>query len=144
MQCLKSAVGISARIHHCHSPPPFTNSERPDLNGPFKFLFCASRLQGIDYGLGWMIREHHGQRLIEHGGNVGGYASKVAFLPDADLGRRIHAIVEAEGLDAQALLSHLAETIARHKIPRSIEFVTTPLRDDAGKLRRAQLSAERS
>jgi bile acid-coenzyme A ligase len=71
-------------------------------------------------------------------------SSAVIGLPDADLGRRIHAIVEAEGLDAQALLSHLAETIARHKIPRSIEFVTTPLRDDAGKLRRAQLSAERS
>jgi hypothetical protein len=37
-----------------------------------------------------------------------------------------------------------SERIARRRTPRSIEFVTPPTRDDAGKLRRAQLSAERS
>jgi bile acid-coenzyme A ligase len=31
----------------------------------------------------------------------------------------------------------------RYKRPRSIEFVATPLRDDAGKVRRSQLREER-
>jgi acyl-CoA synthetase (AMP-forming)/AMP-acid ligase II len=32
----------------------------------------------------------------------------------------------------------------RYKIPRTFEFVTEPLRDDAGKLRRSQLRADRT
>jgi bile acid-coenzyme A ligase len=31
----------------------------------------------------------------------------------------------------------------RYKLPRTIEFVTEPLRDDAGKVRRKSLRAER-
>jgi bile acid-coenzyme A ligase len=31
----------------------------------------------------------------------------------------------------------------RYKIPRSVEFVTEPLRDDAGKVRRKALRDER-
>ena len=41
---------------------------------------------GIDYGLGWVLREWHGQPVIEHGGNVDGFASQVALLPESDLG----------------------------------------------------------
>ncbi len=41
---------------------------------------------GVSYGLGWFVREWHGQPLIEHGGNVGGFAAQVAFLPDSQLG----------------------------------------------------------
>ena len=41
---------------------------------------------GVGYGLGWMVRDWHGQRLIEHGGNVRGFAAQVAILPDSDLG----------------------------------------------------------
>jgi bile acid-coenzyme A ligase len=31
----------------------------------------------------------------------------------------------------------------KYKLPRTIEFVDHPLRDDAGKVRRAQIRAER-
>jgi bile acid-coenzyme A ligase len=33
--------------------------------------------------------------------------------------------------------------LVTYKLPRSIEFVDEPLRDDAGKVRRSQLRAER-
>ena len=36
-----------------------------------------------------------------------------------------------------------AERLVRYKIPRDFEFTTEPLRDDAGKLRRSALRAER-
>jgi len=68
----------------------------------------------------------------------------VIGLPDADLGQRVHAIVEAEAsLRESELLSHLAERLVRYKIPRSVEFVDTPLRDDAGKVRRFALREAR-
>ena len=41
------------------------------------------------------------------------------------------------------LRAHLAERLVRYKIPRTFEFVTEPLRDDAGKVRRSQLRADR-
>ena len=42
--------------------------------------------QGVSYGLGWMLREWQGQRVVEHGGNVQGFSAEVALLPDSDLG----------------------------------------------------------
>jgi bile acid-coenzyme A ligase len=70
-------------------------------------------------------------------------SSCVIGLPDEDLGQRIHAIVEADSGIEEELRAHLAEALVRYKLPRTIEFVRTPLRDDAGKLRRSRLRAER-
>jgi bile acid-coenzyme A ligase len=71
--------------------------------------------------------------------------SVVVGLPDADLGQRVHAIVEtADGwLDQARLAAFLGERIARYKQPRSFEPTTERLRDDAGKVRRAALRAAR-
>jgi bile acid-coenzyme A ligase len=70
--------------------------------------------------------------------------SAVIGLPDDDLGSRLHAIVDAPGgIDEETLRAHLAERLVVYKIPRSYEFVNEPLRDDAGKLRRTALRAER-
>lgn len=40
----------------------------------------------IGYGLGWMLREWNGKRVVEHGGNIDGFAASVALLPDEQLG----------------------------------------------------------
>ena len=73
-------------------------------------------------------------------------SSAVIGLPDDDLGNRIHAIVHTDDgtpIDIDELRGHLGERLVRYKIPRSFEFTTEPLRDDAGKLRRSALRAER-
>jgi bile acid-coenzyme A ligase len=69
----------------------------------------------------------------------------VIGLPDDDLGNRLHAIVEADAgsVTDDDLRAFLADRLVRYKIPRSFEFVDEALRDDAGKVRRAQLRAER-
>jgi bile acid-coenzyme A ligase len=70
----------------------------------------------------------------------------VIGLPDDDLGSRPHAIIQTEDgapIDANELRAHLADRLVRYKIPRTFEFVDEPLRDDAGKLRRSALRAER-
>ena len=69
----------------------------------------------------------------------------VIGLPDDDLGSIVHAIVEADPSELQTdeLLTFLRERLVRYKVPRSIEVVNVPLRDDAGKVRRSALRAER-
>ena len=41
---------------------------------------------GVSYGLGWMLSEWEGQPVVEHGGNVDGFAAEVALLPQSNLG----------------------------------------------------------
>ena len=47
------------------------------------------------------------------------------------------------GVEEEVLREHLARELVRYKIPRSFEFVDEPLRDDAGKVRRAALREAR-
>ncbi|MFW6094682.1 MAG: AMP-binding enzyme, partial [Pseudomonadota bacterium] len=69
----------------------------------------------------------------------------VIGLPHPDLGQAVHAIVDAPAgnVTEADLLAHLEARLVRYKIPRSIELVDEPLRDDAGKVRRKALREER-
>jgi bile acid-coenzyme A ligase len=66
----------------------------------------------------------------------------VVGVPDDDLGQVPYAIVEAEGLDEADVIVFLSERIAGYKVPRTVEFSDTPLRDDAGKARRSAVRDE--
>ncbi|RDH80472.1 AMP-dependent synthetase [Mycolicibacterium moriokaense] len=61
----------------------------------------------------------------------------VVGVPDDDLGQVPYAIVQADGLDQDAVIAFLTERIAGYKLPRTVEFSDKPLRDDAGKARRS-------
>jgi bile acid-coenzyme A ligase len=67
----------------------------------------------------------------------------VVGLPDEELGARVHALVQlGEAVDGDHLLEFVAERLVRYKVPRSIEFIDSPLRDDAGKARRSAMRDE--
>ena len=66
----------------------------------------------------------------------------VVGVPDDDLGQVPYAIVQADGLDEAAVIEFLADRIAGYKLPRTVEFTDTPLRDDAGKARRSAVRDE--
>ena len=51
--------------------------------------------------------------------------------------------VPANDMTEATLLKNLQEPLVRYKIPRTIEFVSEPLRDDAGKVRRKALREAR-
>jgi bile acid-coenzyme A ligase len=71
-------------------------------------------------------------------------SSAVIGLPDEEMGAQIHAIVQPRpGLAEAALREHLRGLLVSYKQPRSYEFVTENIRDDAGKVRRTQLRDER-
>ena len=63
----------------------------------------------------------------------------VVGVDDADLGQRVHAVIDtgsAEPLDTPTVMVWLMGQLDAEKHPRTLHFVTTPLRDDAGKARR--------
>jgi bile acid-coenzyme A ligase len=67
----------------------------------------------------------------------------VVGVPDDDLGQVPHALVQAgASLGETVLLAFLSEHIAGYKLPRTVEFVDRPLRDEAGKARRSAVREE--
>jgi bile acid-coenzyme A ligase len=72
------------------------------------------------------------------------HSSAVVGLPHDEMGATIHAIVHPKGeVTEDELREHLRPYLVAYKQPRSYEFVTEQVRDDAGKVRRTQLRDER-
>jgi bile acid-coenzyme A ligase len=70
----------------------------------------------------------------------------VIGLPCEEFGHRVHAILEVQpgaALEIANLSAFIAERLAPYKRPESYEVVETPLRDDAGKVRRGALRDQR-
>jgi bile acid-coenzyme A ligase len=107
------------------------------------YLYLGDRMQDMVLSGGANIYPAEVEAALQEHPAVQSVA--VIGLPDDDLGNRLHAIVEArtDAVTDDDLRAFLAERLVRYKIPRSFEFVDQPLRDDAGKVRRAQLRAER-
>jgi bile acid-coenzyme A ligase len=64
-------------------------------------------------------------------------------VPHDDLGRVPHVLVQAAtALEADDVRGFLAQRLSGYKIPRTVEFVDRPLRDDAGKARRSAVRAD--
>jgi CubicO group peptidase (beta-lactamase class C family) len=47
-------------------------------------LFPSTHFRG--YGLGWALLDYHGHKIINHGGGLDGMVSRVALVPEIDLG----------------------------------------------------------
>lgn len=108
------------------------------------YLYLADRRNDLIISGGANIYPAEVEAAIEAHPSVRG--SAVIGLPDEEWGARVHAIVQpADGADLTEaeLLAFLAERLTRYKMPRSVEFTSDPLRDEAGKVRRAALRAAR-
>ncbi|MCW0211807.1 MAG: AMP-binding protein [Pseudonocardia sp.] len=106
------------------------------------YLFLADRRTDMIISGGANVYPAEVEAAID--GFPGVRSNAVIGLPDEDLGQRVHAVVDAPGgLDEAALLQYLATHLTRYKIPRSVELVDAPVRNDAGKVRRGALRAER-
>jgi CubicO group peptidase (beta-lactamase class C family)/uncharacterized membrane protein YkoI len=53
---------------------------------------------GASYGLGWMLRDYKGQKMVAHDGSVEGYSAIVAMLPESNMGFVILTNVTYTGL----------------------------------------------
>jgi CubicO group peptidase (beta-lactamase class C family) len=57
----------------------------------------------ISYGLGWFLRDWNKHKVIEHGGNIDGFNSQVATMPDQKLGFVLLTNVTASSLGPFAM-----------------------------------------
>lgn len=110
---------------------------RVDADG---YLFLTDRRTDLILSGGANVYPAEVEAALESApGVLGGV---VIGLPDQDLGQTVHAIIEiAPGaeIDEAVLRRHLEARLVPYKRPRSFEFTTQRLRDDAGKVRRGAL-----
>jgi len=57
----------------------------------------------VDYGMGWFLRKWNGHKVVEHGGNIDGFNSQVALMPDQKLGFVLLTNVTASPLGTMAM-----------------------------------------
>ena len=100
------------------------------------FLYISDRRTDMVVAGGQNIYPAEVEGALErHPGVVG---AVVVGLPDADLGQRLHAVVQVRGgTDEAELRAFMTDELVRYKQPRSYHLVTEMLRDDAGKVRRS-------
>ena len=66
---------------------------RPAALAPFRPNFNA-------YGLGWMLRDYRGRKLVAHTGTLAGFVSRTTMLPELGLGMVVLANQEETGAHA--------------------------------------------
>ncbi|MGO9457133.1 MAG: class I adenylate-forming enzyme family protein [Acidimicrobiales bacterium] len=108
------------------------------------FLFLADRrVDMIVTGAANVYPAEVESALSEHPG----IADVVVIgLRDPEWGRRVHAIVQPADtapLEADEVIGFAKHRLAPYKVPKTVEFVSAGLRNDAMKLNRAALVAER-
>lgn len=71
----------------------------------------------------------------------------VIGVPDEEWGKRVHAVVQPQHVDTpppvEELDHHCRERLASYKVPKTWEFLAQLPRNEAGKIRRSDLAAER-
>ncbi|MEZ0243546.1 MAG: AMP-binding protein [Sphingomonas sp.] len=108
------------------------------------YLYLADRRNDLIISGGANIYPAEVEAALE--AHPGVRTSAVIGLPDEEWGARVHAIVqpvEGAALDQSELLTFLKGTLTGYKLPKAIEFSAEPLRDEAGKVRRAALREAR-
>jgi CubicO group peptidase (beta-lactamase class C family) len=63
------------------------------------------------YGLGWIVDDYKGQRMLQHGGNTFGFTSDLAFLPEANLGIVVLANARISNYFNEAIRYRLLELV---------------------------------
>lgn len=66
------------------------------------------------YGLGWSLYSYRGHKMLEHSGNINGFTSSTALVPDLNLGVFVSANMNvtllADALVQQTVDMALGET----------------------------------
>ena len=132
-------VGADARTRH-GGWESLGDMGRLDEEG---YLYLGDRMQDMILTGGTNVYPAEVESALQHHPAVQSCA--VIGLPHDDLGNSVHAIIQADpdSVTPEEILAFLAGHLAPYKLPRTIEYTSQPLRDDAGKVRRSALRAER-
>jgi bile acid-coenzyme A ligase len=99
------------------------------------FLVVGDRVDELVRTGGAVVAPTDVEAVIDAHPAVG--ASVVVGRPDADLGQRVHAVVECHGVGLDELAWWVRQRLDPALHPHTWELVTTPLADETGTVRRA-------
>lgn len=82
------------------------------------------------YGFGWILQDWNGLKVVQHGGNIDGFSSQVAMIPEKKLG-----FVMLTNLNATPLGSELMPIIWKGILeqPQSVSSEISPVEKEVGK-----------
>ncbi|MGD9629551.1 MAG: serine hydrolase domain-containing protein [Pyrinomonadaceae bacterium] len=84
----------------------------------------------MSYGLGWFLQEWNGLKVAQHGGNIDGFNSMVAMIPEKKIG-----FVMLTNVSASSLGSELMPIVWQELLPESVPKASTKLSlDEMNKL----------
>lgn len=83
------------------------------------------------YGLGWFVMDYKGLKIVHHGGGLPGYITKLALVPELNLGMII--LTNDNSSLSSALMYAILDMLKNEKDPKdwSTEFLTFKKKDDA-------------
>lgn len=97
--------------------------------------------QGVEYGMGWMIHDWQGRKVVEHGGNIHGFATQVGLIPEEGLGFALMTNLSGTPLQTESLglvwegllgirwIQAMLPPMARKKTWRSLPGSLSPTSD---------------
>lgn len=92
----------------------------------------------VDYGLGWFLRQWNGHKVVEHGGNIDGFNSQVALMPDQKLGFVLLTNVTASPLGGVAMNTIWKNLVGETK---TADGPTAPASDPKAEVGKYRLAA---
>jgi CubicO group peptidase (beta-lactamase class C family) len=121
----KKLVQLPMRDIACIAPAGAINSNARDMARWVRFMLNGGAVGGrrlvseknfaeltqkriaispaVGYGYGWFLRDWHGHKVVEHGGNIDGFNAQVALMPDQRLGFVLLTNVSASPLGSQTM-----------------------------------------
>jgi len=95
----------------------------------------------VNYGLGWMLRTWNGLKVVEHGGNIDGFNSLVAMIPEKKLGFVMLTNVTASSL-GNDIMPVIWSNILNEPKNETVKLPVATLKLMAGKYGTAERSVE--
>jgi CubicO group peptidase (beta-lactamase class C family) len=71
--------------------------------------FTAIRPNFAAYGLGWVLRDYRGKKLVTHDGGLSGFVSRTALIPELQVG-----VIVLTNQEESGALSSIANTVLDH------------------------------
>ncbi|MEZ4837281.1 MAG: serine hydrolase domain-containing protein [Caldilineaceae bacterium] len=87
-------AGVAPNGERIVSAEPLRNTWQPQVQ----------MTANSSYGLGWIVGEYKGVRMLRHNGNTFGFTSELAFLPDAGVGIVVLTNARATNIFNEAVL----------------------------------------
>jgi CubicO group peptidase (beta-lactamase class C family) len=89
----------------------------------------------VNYGLGWFLQKWNGMTVVQHGGNIDGFNSLVAMIPEKKLGFVMLTNVSASSLGGELMPIVWENMLGKPTPPASDAGAAVPPEKEAGKYR---------